>query len=177
MVIKKRLAAPLLIVLLASFGLSTFVKPYSATAVDNPSSYNDSIGQKLVTRCDLIKDYLAQTVRINELAARQNKVRGWEYILRQLAENKPVYSKFNISYSELEADIKVLKQQLEQFKVDFEAYDGAFQRLISIDCKNQPQQFWVQLEDLRSFRAGVSLAAENYSASVTQVISREEAKW
>lgn len=148
-------------------------------AVDEPtpSTYNDSIGQKLVTRCDLVKEYLSQTVRINELAARQNKVRGWEYILRQLSENKSAYEKFEIGFSQLESNIKDLRQQLEQFKVDFEAYDASFQRLLSISCQNQPKQFWDQLEVLRSFRSGVSLAAENYKTSLSNVISIEEAKW
>ncbi len=168
-----------LVLLLAITVLSSFfsVKSFAIDESSTPSSYNNDIGQKLVTRCDLIKDYMSQTVRINELAARQNKVRGWEYILRQLSENKSAYAKFNVSFTELEGKVKELKQQLEQFKVDFEAYDAAFQRLLSVSCKDQPQEFWYQLEVLRSFRSGVSLAAENYKNSLGSVILKEEAKW
>ena len=168
-----------IILLLAITVLGSFlsVKSFAVDEGSLPSSYNNAIGQQLVTRCDLIKDYMSQTVRINELAARQNKVRGWEYILRQLSENKSAYVKFNVSYTELEAKIKDLKQQLEQFKVDFEAYDSAFQKLLSVSCKDQPQEFWYQLEVLRSFRSGVSLAAENYKNSLGSVILNEEAKW
>ena len=165
-----------IILLLAITVLGSFlsVKSFAVDEGSLPSSYNNAIGQQLVTRCDLIKDYMSQTVRINELAARQNKVRGWEYILRQLSENKSAYVKFNVSYTELEAKIKDLKQQ---FKVDFEAYDSAFQKLLSVSCKDQPQEFWYQLEVLRSFRSGVSLAAENYKNSLGSVILNEEAKW
>jgi chromosome segregation ATPase len=141
------------------------------------TTYNPSIAQKLTSRCDLVKDYLAQTARINELAARQNKVRGWEYVLRRLGESKSKYSKFGVDYKELDGSLQSLNQQLEQFKVDFETYDAAFQRLQSMDCVKQPETFWNQLETLRSFRNGVALAADNFKTSLSQVLAREEAKW
>ncbi len=141
------------------------------------STYNTDVAQKLTSRCGLIKDYLSQTARINDLAARQNKVRGWEYILRRLKESKSKYEKFEVSFNELEATLEPLNQQLEQFKVDFETYDSAFQRLQSIDCEKQPENFWSQLQTLRAFRTGISLAAENFKASLSQVLAKEEVKW
>ena len=146
-------------------------------AVGENSTYSPEIGNKIVTRCDLIKDYLSKRVRINELAARQNRVRGWEYILRRLDNLNDGYNKFNVSHTELSSNLVSLRQQLEQFKVDFEAYDGEFQRLLSVDCKSDPQGFWRQLETLRSFRNGIALSAENYKNNLDQVISKEDSKW
>jgi hypothetical protein len=40
-----------------------------------------------------------------------------------------------VSYEELKKSTLGLRQQLEQFKVDFEAYDGQFQRLL--ECRLQ----------------------------------------
>lgn len=170
-----RLVAGTLIMIFLSL---TLISP-KATAENAgaPPSYNTSIAQKLISRCDLIKDYLAQTARINELAARQNKVRGWEYVLRRLGETKSKYQKFGVDYKELDASLQSLNQQLEQFKVDFETYDAAFQRLQAIDCARQPEAFWNQLETLRSFRNGVSLAADNFKLSLSQVLAKEEARW
>lgn len=145
--------------------------------VNEPTVYTQDIGNKLVTRCDLIKEYLSKSVRINELAARQNRVRGWEYVLRRLGNLNESYAKFNVNHSELGSNLSSLRQQLEQFKVDFEAYDSEFQRLLAINCKTNPQEFWRQLETLRSFRNGIALSVENYKASLSAVISKEDAKW
>lgn len=166
-------------VFLLVFTLISF-RPVVSSAEElgtSSSSYNSDIAQKLSSRCELIKDYLSQTARINDLAARQNKVRGWEYVLRKLKEHKSQYERFGIPYTELESNLVVLNEQLEQFKVDFETYDSAFQRLQSIDCVKQPEAFWNQLETLRSFRTGISLAADNFKASLSQVLAKEEAKW
>ncbi len=176
--ITKRLRLATLISLAFLFiVLALSVSRTSAVEDATQSSYNSDIAAKLTSRCDLVKDYLSQTARINELAARQNKVRGWEYILRQLGESKPKYDKFSVDYSELALSVQSLKLQLEQFKVDFENYDAAFDRLIRLDCVRQPELFWRQLETLRSFRAGVSLASENFKISLGQIIAREELKW
>lgn len=174
--IVKSLSLSGLIVLFLGVSLAPRV---SFAAPDNVavSTYNSEIANKLVTRCDLIKDYLSKTVRINELAARQNKVRGWEYLLRRLSNLEDSYGKFSTDYSVLAADIVSLRQQLEQFKVDFEAYDGEFQRLLATNCTNNPQGFWKQLETVRSFRAGIALSAENYKTNLSNVISKEEGKW
>jgi hypothetical protein len=178
MKIQNNLKALGLIGVVILFGGLAFL-PIRAVAVEEStqSSYNSDIAFKLTSRCDLVKDYLSQTARINELAARQNKVRGWEYILRQLSESKPKYEKFNVDYSELASAVQSLKLQLEQFKVDFENYDLAFDKLVKSDCVRQPEIFWRQLETLRSFRAGVSLASENFKSSLGQTIAREELKW
>ena len=90
-----------------TFGLtSILLSSGNSEALDNqvlpqaaPDSilYNTEIEQKLTTRCPVIKEYLAQTVRINELAARQNKVRGWEYLLRSLDSLEGNYSKLGVS--------------------------------------------------------------------------------
>ncbi len=178
MKIQNNLKALGLISVVILFGVLALL-PVRAVAIEEStqSSYNSDIAAKLTSRCDLVKDYLSQTARINELAARQNKVRGWEYILRQLGESKPKYDKFSVDYSELALSVQSLKLQLEQFKVDFENYDAAFDRLIRLDCVRQPELFWRQLETLRSFRAGVSLASENFKISLGQIIAREELKW
>ena len=170
-----------------SFGLtSILLSAGNSEALDSqvlpqaaPDSilYNTEIEQKLTTRCPVIKEYLAQTVRINELAARQNKVRGWEYLLRSLDSLEGNYSKLGVSYEELKKSTLGLRQQLEQFKVDFEAYDGQFQRLLSVDCRSNPQKFWGELNTLRSFRSGVALSSENYKLNLSGVISKEESKW
>jgi chromosome segregation ATPase len=170
-----------------SFGLtSILLSAGNSEALDSqvlpqaaPDSilYNTEIEQKLTARCPVIKDYLAQTVRINELAARQNKVRGWEYLLRSLDSLKNSYNNLGANYDELSKNTQSLRQQLEQFKVDFEAYDGQFQRLLSVDCKANPQQFWNELNTLRSFRSGVALSSENYKLNLSGVISKEESKW
>jgi len=145
--------------------------------VPDSALYTPEIEQKLTARCPVIKDYLAQTVRINELAARQNKVRGWEYLLRSLDSLKNSYNNLGVYYDELSKNTQSLRQQLEQFKVDFEAYDGQFQRLLSVDCRSNPQKFWGELNTLRSFRSGVALSSENYKLNLSGVISKEEAKW
>lgn len=148
-----------------------------AVEVGTGSSYNSDIAQKLVNRCDLIKDYLAQTARINELAARQNKVRGWEYILRQLEVTGQNYTKFNVDEAGLKSGVATLKKQLEQFKADFEVYDGAFQKLNSLDCAKQPEVFWNALENVRSLRTGIALAADNFNLNLSNLLQGEEAKW
>lgn len=148
-----------------------------ASADPEVTTYSPEIASKLVTRCDIIKDYLSKTVRIDELATRQNKVRGWEYILRRLDNLEESYKKFNVDNNELSSNIVSLRQQLEQFKVDFEAYDGEFQRLLAVSCKANPQEFWRQLETLRSFRAGIALSADNYKASLSSVVAKEDVKW
>lgn len=160
-------------------GLTSVVAltPGRSSATPNSSTYTQETGNKLVTRCDLIKDYLSKTVRINELAARQNRVRGWEYVLRRLDSLGESYDKFNVNQSELSSNLSSLRQQLEQFKVDFEAYDSEFQRLLVVNCKNDPQGFWRQLETVKSFRAGIALSAENYKNSLSSAISKEDAKW
>lgn len=155
-----------------SFG-SSGLSPVSAES----TPYSTDIASKLVTRCDLIKDYLSKTVRINELATRQNKVRGWEYILRQLDDLQDNYGRFSVDYSELSANIAPLRQQLEQFKVDFEAYDREFQKLLNTDCRVDPGGFWAQLDTVKSFRSGITLSSDNYKASLLLAISKEEAKW
>lgn len=165
----------LLVALLLLVSSALIVWPIGVSAETAP--YTAETATKLVTRCDLIKDYLSKTVRINELSARQNKVRGWEYILRRLADLEDSYGKFSVDYSELSATNNNLRKQLEQFKVDFEAYDGEFQRLLNIDCKTDPAGFWRQLDNVRSFRSGISISSENYKASLSSAISKEEVKW
>lgn len=149
----------------------------SAPAEAQNSTYTPEIGTKLVTRCDLIKDYLSKTVRIGELSSRQNKVRGWEYILRHLDDLESSYGKFSVDYSELSANSAELRKQLEQFKVDFEAYDKEFQKLLNTDCKNSPEAFWKQLDTVISFRSGIALSSENYKANLAAAISKEGVKW
>jgi hypothetical protein len=61
--------------------LDSRVVPQSGSGFEH--CITPEIEQKLTARCPVIKEYLAQTVRINELAARQNKVRGWEYLLEE----------------------------------------------------------------------------------------------
>lgn len=139
--------------------------------------YTEEVKNKLTSRCDLIKDYLGNTVRINELAARQNKVRGWEYFLRSLEGLKTSYESFEVDYSDLEKKILSLRRQLDQFKTDFEAYDSQFQRLLSIDCKSNPEDFWNALNATRSFRSGVSLSSENYKLNLSSVMGSEIPKW
>lgn len=147
-------------------------------AEDNsPTPYNSEIASRLVTRCDLIKDYLSKTVRINELSTRQNKVRGWEYMLRRLSNLQEGYSKFGVDYNELSSEMASLRRQLDQFKVDFEAYDAEFQSLLGVSCKDSPQEFWRQLETLRSFRSGIALSSENYKNSLMGVVVKESNKW
>lgn len=155
--------------------LSILVATPIARAENSP--YSEQIGTKLVTRCDLIKDYLSRSVRINELSSRQNKVRGWEYVLRHLDDLEASYGKFSVDYSELSANIADLRKQLEQFKVDFEAYDSEFQKLLNTDCKMNPEAFWKQLDTVVSFRSGIALSSENYKASLNAVISKEGLKW
>jgi hypothetical protein len=156
--------------------LGVFGNSNNVSAVQN-SSYNPDIANKLVNRCDFIADYLSQTARINELAARQNKVRGWEFILRRLGEVQQGYSKFNIDYADLAGDINKLRSQLEQFKVDFEVYDDEFQGLIAIDCGTNPERFWQKLESVKTFRSGIALASENFTNSLDELLKKEESKW
>ncbi|HRV75843.1 MAG: hypothetical protein H6799_02470 [Candidatus Nomurabacteria bacterium] len=169
----KLLSIPVLLGLLS-------MSPYFVNrsyAFNEDNIYNQEIGSKIVSRCDIIKEYLSKTVRISELAARQNRVRGWEYILRRLDNLEEGYIRFNVDHSELASALVSLRQQLEQFKVDFEAYDGEFQRLLSVSCKLDPQNFWKQLETLRSFRSGIALSAENYTNNLNSAISVEDKKW
>lgn len=149
----------------------------AAGVAAEPTPLSADISVKLVTRCDLIKEYLSKTVRINELSARQNKVRGWEYILRRLSYLQDSYGKFSVDYSELSSTNNDLRRQLEQFKVDFEAYDKEFQKLVGTDCKADPAGFWRQLDNVRSFRAGISLSSDSYKNSLSSAIAKEEAKW
>jgi hypothetical protein len=165
-----------LTLLFGVLGLTSVGGNTSVSAVEN-SSYNSEIESKLISRCSFINEYISQTARINELAARQNKVRGWEFILRRLGEIQQGYEKFDIDYAELAGNISRLRSQLEQFKVDFEAYDREFQRLISINCRNNPLGFWTQLEVVRSFRSGIALASENFTSSFNETLKSEEAKW
>lgn len=146
-------------------------------AIENATTYNNDIGSRLSTRCPLVRDYLSERVRINDLANRQNKVRGWEYILRRMESLKRNYINFDVKIADLDSSIRSLRQQLEQFKVDFEAYDREFQRLLNIDCARNPQAFWNQLNTLRSFRSGVALASENYKASLSNSLIKEGLKW
>lgn len=155
--------------------VSLITRSMPAEAQNSP--YAPDIASKLVTRCDLIKDYLSKTVRISELSARQNKVRGWEYVLRHLDDLESSYGKFSVDYSELSANSAELRKQLEQFKVDFEAYDSEFQKLLNTDCKNSPEAFWKQLDTVISFRAGIALSSENYKVNLGAAISKEGAKW
>lgn len=171
---RRQAVSILLALLMVLASLNT--KP--AGAEDNLSTpYSPEIGSKLVTRCDLIKDYLSRTVRINELSTRQNKVRGWEYILRRLSNLQEGYSKFGVDYNELSSEMASLRRQLDQFKVDFEAYDAEFQSLLGVSCKDNPQEFWRQLETLRSFRSGIALSSENYKNSLMGVVVKESNKW
>lgn len=172
--LKKITKISLLSIVLFGFCASFFAN--SARAL-GASSYNSDIAQKVVSRCDLIRDYLAQTARINELAARQNKVRGWEYILRQLEITGQSYAKFGESTSGLSSEVATLKQQLEQFKADFELYDGAFTKLNAIDCSKQPENFWNSLENVRALRTGIALAADNFNLRLDALLKNEEAKW
>jgi len=165
-----------LIIMLAPLSVS-FLGAKGSVAESEVTTYTPEIASKLVTRCDIIKDYLSSTVRIDELATRQNKVRGWEYVLRRLVNLEESYSRFNVDYKPLSSDIASLRRQLEQFKVDFEAYDSEFQRLLSVSCKSNPQEFWRELETLRAFRAGIALSVENYKASLESAITKEDAKW
>lgn len=148
-----------------------------ALDVSTGSSYNSDIAAKLNSRCDLIKDYLSQTVRINELVSRQNKVRGWDYVLRQMDSTAQSYAKFDVNPQDLKNGVSELKKQLEQFKADFEIYDDAFQKLNQIDCAKQPEVFWAQLENVRGMRAGIALAAENFGTNLEGLLKAEEAKW
>ncbi len=168
-----------LFLVLLMVGLVGLAWPSSGLAIDavSGSGYNSDIAQKIVGRCDLIKDYLTQTARINELAARQNKVRGWEYILRQLESTGQSYAKLNVSSDELKSGVTNLKKQLDQFKTDFEVYDGAFQKLNNIDCVNQPEAFWNQLQNVRGLRSGVALASDNFNLNLSNLLAQEEAKW
>ncbi len=165
------------LVALVALSSSFFYSSVAAVETSTGSSYNADIAQKLVSRCDLIRDYLTQTTRINELAARQNKVRGWEYILRQLESTGDSYTKLNEDSSNLKAGVSSLKKQLEQFKADFEVYDGAFQRLNAIDCAKQPEIFWRELEGVRTLRTGIALASDNFNLSLDNLLKSEEAKW
>lgn len=121
--------------------------------VPDSALYTPEIEQKLTARCPVIKDYLVQTVRINELAARQNMSGAGNTYWRSLDSLKNSYNNLGVNYDELSKNTQSLRQQLEQFKVDFEAYDGQFQRLLSVDCRSNPQKFWGELNTLRSFRS------------------------
>ena len=153
------------------------IKTGSTAAESTISNYNGDIAARLTSRCDLVKSYLLDNVRINELDARQNRVRGWEYVLRRLGGMQSTYTKFGIDYSPLAKTLFGLRQQLEQFKVDFESYDSEFLKLNSIDCRKDPEGFWRQLETTRSFRAAIALSAEDYQQTLEQTLNAEEAKW
>lgn len=139
--------------------------------------YTQEVFQKLLSRCDLIQNYLSNSARISELAARQNKVRGWEYVLRQAEDLSDQYKKFNKDKSNFDQSLSSLRSQLTQFKKDFEAYDEEFSKLNGLSCSSNPSQFWEQLNKVRTFRSGVHLATVTYEANLELFFKTEEAIW
>lgn len=136
--------------------------------------YSPELEQKITTRCPSIREYLSEQVRISELATRQNKVRGWEFLLRNLKSLQSKYESLGLDQTSLNSELSQLSSQLEQFKVDFEAYDVQMQQLINTDCRAQPELFWQRLQSARSFRTGISLSSHNYSQNIQRTIRDQQ---
>ncbi len=166
-----------LVLVAVSTSKTSYAEEAKSLVNQTQTTYTLEIGQKVTSRCGYIKDYLTKGFRINELASRQNRVRGWEYLLQSLTSLKKDYEKLNKDYSPLAEKVTSLQAQLEQFRKDFEAYDSKLQELITVNCQVAPELFWAKLNEVKSYRSAIALAVETFNGNLEAAIIQEEQTW
>lgn len=110
------------------------------------------------TRCTNAQAYLNNTQRPRDLRARVDRLQAYRYIHQRLNSFVSRLERNNQpNAAELRAQLDTLNTTIEQFKIDYEAYDQARDQAAKIkNCQQQYQVFIQKLIDARNKRAAVN---------------------
>ncbi len=130
----------------------SFFVPLDAYADnDIPSEVVSAVSQS----CSSIKLQL-QTVQKNDARMRIHLGQQYETLSNRLMLNLNLrLVKNNIANANLINDQAKFSEERDRFKSNYIAYSQELDALIKIDCKNEPENFYIKLRSVRSKRASV----------------------
>ena len=111
--------------------------------------------EAISTECSSIKDAL------KKIQKQDSKMRiylgsKYEIVISNFMTNMNLrLIKNNIAAEEFTGLQTTFSSERERFKADFTGYSQSLETLIGVDCQNEPQKFYEQLETVRAKRADV----------------------
>ena len=141
----KKVSAVILSLIIAATPANLFAAELSDEQIGNIS-----------TNCASIKLRLKQ-IQKNDARSRVNLGAQFEIISTNLMMNLNLrLVKNNIANANVSRQQTDFAAERESFKSDYISYSQELEKLISINCKDEPQNFYDQLETVRSRRATVA---------------------
>lgn len=141
----KKVSAVILSLIIAATPANLFAAELSDEQIGNIS-----------TNCASIKLRLKQ-IQKNDARSRVNLGAQFEIISTNLMMNLNLrLVKNNIANANVSRQQTEFAAERESFKSDYISYSQELEKLISVNCKDEPQSFYDQLEAVRSRRATVA---------------------
>lgn len=141
----KKVSAVILSLIIAATPANLFAAELSDEQIGNIS-----------TNCASIKLRLKQ-IQKNDARSRVNLGAQFEIISTNLMMNLNLrLVKNNIANANVSRQQTEFAAERESFKSDYISYSQELEKLISVNCKDEPQSFYDQLETVRSRRATVA---------------------
>ena len=141
----KKVSAVILSLIIAATPANLFAAELSDEQIGNIS-----------TNCASIKLRLKQ-IQKNDARSRVNLGAQFEIISTNLMMNLNLrLVKNNIANANVSRQQTEFAAERESFKSDYISYSQELEKLISVNCKDEPQSFHDQLETVRSRRATVA---------------------
>lgn len=141
----KKVSAVILSLIIAATPANLFAAELSDEQIGNIS-----------TNCASIKLRLKQ-IQKNDARSRVNLGAQFEIISTNLMMNLNLrLVKNNIANANVSRQQTEFAAERESFKNDYISYSQELEKLISVNCKDEPQSFYDQLETVRSHRATVA---------------------
>lgn len=136
--------------LFALFATALVLIPSAAHA----DALNPTRLEAIRQRCAVIQTTLDQLQR-RDLVARTNRGRAYEAQIKQIDSLATRLRNNKITAPMLEAPSTQFKTVVEAFRTAYVTYDDRMTVLRQTDCRNQPQEFALKLEEIKVLRLTV----------------------
>lgn len=149
------------VIALVSFSMSTL-----AHADDTSIPMTQAHIDRIRTNCTQAQSSLFQ-LHATDALLRVNRGEVYESISTKLME--PFNSRATLNSLDatlLVADATLYDAQLTTFRNDYQQYEQALSKLLNMDCKNQPVEFYDGVTDARNKRSIVHLDTVNLQTTI-----------
>jgi len=144
-----------------------FVSSLAFAQTQNTGLSTDQIST-IKANCKSAKDTLSQ-LHTNDALIRVNRGQIYESLLTKLMQRfNNRLSNNNITNSNLVATTQDYEVSLKLFREDYIKYDEELTRLVRIDCANNPEEFYYEIQKVRTLRKLVNSHAVRLNQLIDQ---------
>ena len=152
----------------ATFLIAAIFAPIASATKDNaaPVEISDYQAGLISQNCSSIKLQLQQLQRA-DAKSREHIGAQYHALSSNLMLNLSIrLAKNDLASAEVSAEQASFTKEHKQFKENYINYSQSFDKLMAINCKDNPQDFYARLKDTQAKRAEVDKSVERLNAII-----------